>query len=128
MSWLADARSVGELLQLRGGLGEQVEGLRAEAAAVAPGRTAELISARAAQMIAGAGSLEQFGELSPAEQVVVEVTDRFLFDAHAIDDTLFAELGEHYTPAEQVGLLFHLALTDGFTRMARVFDSSEETS
>lgn len=128
MSWLADAHSVGELLQLRGGLGEQVEGLRAEAAAVAPGRTAELISARAAQMIAGTGSLEQFGELSPAEQVVVEVTDRFLFDAHAIDDTLFAELGEHYTPAEQVGLLFHLALTDGFTRMARVFDSSEETS
>ncbi len=128
MSWLADAHSVGELLQLRGELGEQVEGLRAEAAAVAPGRTAELISARAAQMIAGTGSLEQFGELSPAEQVVVEVTDRFLFDAHAIDDTLFAELGEHYTPAEQVGLLFHLALTDGFTRMVRVFDSSEETS
>ena len=79
-------------------------------------------------MIAGTGSLEPFGELSAAEQVVVEVTDRFLFDAHAIDDTLFAELGEHYTPAEQVGLLFHLALTDGFTRMARVFDSSEETS
>ncbi len=128
MSWLADAHSVGELLQLRGELGEQVEGLRAEAAAVAPGRTAELISARAAQMIAGTGSLEQFGELSPAEQVVVEVTDRFFFDAHAIDDTLFAELGSHYTPAEQVGLLFHLALTDGFTRMARVFDSSEETS
>ena len=46
-----------------------------------------------------------------------------------IDDIVeFAELGEHYTPAEQVGLLFHLALTDGFTRMARVFDSSEETS
>ncbi len=128
MSWLADAHSVGELLQLRGELGEQVAGLRAEAAAVAPGRTAELISARAAQMIAGAGSLEPFGELSPAEQVVVEVTDRFLFDAHAIDDTLFARLGEHYTPAEQVGLLFHLALTDGFTRMARVFDPSEEAS
>ncbi len=126
MTWLAGAGDVEALLRVRGGLGEQVEALRTGAAAAAPGRTAELIAARAAQMISGVGSLEPFGALSAAEQLVVEITDRFLFDAHAIDDSLFAGLGEHYTPAEQVGLLFHLALADGFTRMSRVFDATEE--
>jgi hypothetical protein len=126
VTWLAGARDVEQLLQVRGTLGELVEGLRAEAAAAAPGRTAELIDGRARQMIVGDASLEAFGQLTAAEQVVVEITDSFLFDAHAIDDALFARLGEHYTPAEQVGLLFHLALADGFTRMARVFDAPEE--
>lgn len=126
MTWLAGSGDVEALLRVRGDLGERVQALRGHAAAAAPGRTAELIVARAAQMVSGDGSLESFGALSTAEQVVVEVTDRFLFDAHAIDDSLFAGLGEHYTPAEQVGLLFHLALADGFTRMSRVFDAPEE--
>jgi hypothetical protein len=125
VTWLAGSGDVEALLHVRGDLGERVGALRAHAAAAAPGRTAELIAARAAQMISGDGSLEPFGVLSPAEQVVVEVTDRFLFDAHAIDDSLFAGLGVHFTPAEQVGLLFHLALADGFARMSRVFDVPE---
>jgi hypothetical protein len=126
MSWLGGRTSLGEVLRLRGPLGGQVDDLRAEAAGTAPGRTAQVITARVEQLVSGEGSLESFGRLTPAEQVVVDITDHFLLDSHGIDDALMASLGQHYTAAEQVGLLFHLALADGFAKFGRVFGVSEE--
>ena len=126
MSWLGGRTSLGELLRLRAPLGGQVDDLRADAAGSAPGRTAALITARVEQLVAGEGSLAPFGPLTPAEQVVVDITDQFLLDAHGIDDGLMASLGQHYTAAEQVGLLFHLALADGFAKFGRVFGVAED--
>ena len=126
MSWLGGRTSLGEVLRLRAPLGEQVEGLRTEAAGTAPGRTAQLITARVEQLLSGEGSLASFGALTPGEQVIVDITDQFLLDAHGVDDAMMAALATHYTPAEQVGLLFHLALADGFTKFGRVFGVSEE--
>lgn len=121
MSWFAGRRSAAEVLAARSPLGEQVAELCSDAAAAAPGRTALIITARVEQLICGRGSLTAFEPLSPAEAVVMEVTDRFLADAHAIDDDLMHELSQHYSPDEQVGLLFHLAMADGFTRLAHTF-------
>lgn len=126
MSWLGGRTTLGELLRLREPLGQQVDTLRAEATSTAPGRTAALITARVEQLVTGAGSLAAFGSLTAAEQVVVDITDQFLLDAHGIDDALMASLGRHYSPAEQVGMLFHLALADGFTKFGRVFGVAEE--
>lgn len=126
MSWLGGRTSLGELLRLRAPLGGQVDDLRADAAGSAPGRTAALITARVEQLVAGEGSLASFGPLTPAEQVVVDITDQFLLDAHGIDDGLMASLGQHYTADEQVGLLFHLALADGFAKFGRVFGVAED--
>jgi hypothetical protein len=126
MSWLGGRTSLGEVLGLRAPLGGQVEGLRTDAAATAPGRTAQLITARVEQLVSGEGSLASFGPLTPGEQTVVDIADQFLLDAHGIDDALMASLGQHYTAAEQVGLLFHLALADGFAKFGRVFGVSEE--
>jgi hypothetical protein len=126
VSWLGGRTSLGEVLRLRAPLGQQVDDLRSEAHGAAPGRTAALITARVEQLVSGEGSLASFGALTPGEQVVVDITDQFLLDSHGIDDALMASLGQHYTPAEQVGLLFHLALADGFTKFGRVFGVSEE--
>lgn len=126
MSWLAGRSSLSDVLRLRAPLGQQVDELRADAAATAPGRTAALISARVNQLVAGTGSIEPFGALTPAEQAVVDVTDQFLLDAHGIDDAMMGALAAHYTPSEQVGLLFHLALADGFTKFTKVFGLAED--
>lgn len=107
-------------------LGGQVEHLRAHARAGSPGRTADVVDARVGEMLGTGASLASLGALSPAEQVVVEITEHFLIDAHGIDDALMAKLAEHYTPSEQVALLFHLALADGFTRFATTFALTPE--
>ena len=120
MTWLS-ASTYRDLLRARSPLGGQADALRAEAAAGTPGRTASIINARVDQLMSGEGSLASFGALSPAEQAVVDVTDQFLLDAHSISDSMVASLGEHYSSTEQVSLLFHLAMADGFTKFARVF-------
>jgi alkylhydroperoxidase family enzyme len=105
-------------------LDQHLAALRRDAAAAAPGRTAALITARTRQMVHGGAMVDEsgsaFGELSEAERAVVAVAEQFVLDAHGIDDDLFAQLGRHYTAAEQVGLLFHLALADGFTKLDRL--------
>jgi hypothetical protein len=126
MTWLSIGSAAGDtadLLALRANLGPRAQSLCAEAAQAAPGRAAALVSARVDQMVWGHGSLAGFGALSPAEQVVVALTEQFLLDAHGIDDSLMREFGTHYDHAEQMAILFHLALADGFTKFARVFDT-----
>ncbi|MEX0846256.1 MAG: hypothetical protein WD023_00620, partial [Ilumatobacteraceae bacterium] len=127
MSWLGD-RPDRDVLSISGGLAEQIEAMRLEAVSVTPGRTGELISRRAQQMITGVGSSADLGPLTAAEQVVVAITEQFLLDAHGIDDAMVAALGEHYTAAEQVAIMFHLALADGFTKFERIFTASPTTA
>ena len=126
MSDPGSVTSVPALLRTLQPLGGQVEHLRDQARAGSPGRTAGVIDAGVGELLGTGSSLAALGALSPAEEVVVEITERFLFDAHGIDDALMSRLGEHYTPAEQVALLFHLALTDGFTRFATTFALAPE--
>lgn len=126
MSDRGSITSVPALLRTVQPLGDQVAHLRDQARVGSPGRTADVIDARVGELLGTGASLAALGALSPAEEIVVEVAEQFLFDAHGIDDLLMARLGEHYTPAEQVALLFHLALTDGFTRFAATFALAPE--
>lgn len=99
-------------------LTDQAERLRADTRLRVPGRLDELIEARVAQLLgapgAGAGLPD---DLTPAETVAIEVAEQFVVDVHGITDERFARLGEHFSPAEQVAIVFHLALTDGFTKL-----------
>lgn len=122
MSWLRGRTHASALFASRPGLAAKLDSLRHDASTGAPGRTAQLITARAEQIVNGAGSLSSFGTITAGEQAVIDVTEQFLVDAHGIDDGLIARLGDHYTPAEQVAIMFHLALADGFTKFNRVFD------
>ncbi len=121
-SWLGGAVSEGELLSRLPVLSGPLASLRADAAAACPGRTAPIIAARVQQLVTGEGSLDAFGELDEAEQVVVELAEQFLLDVHGISDALVARLGLHYTPAEQIALMFQLAFADGFTKFRQVFE------
>jgi hypothetical protein len=125
-TWWTTKVRTSELLANRPQLAEMVRDLRGKADAGAPGRTAALVSERVRQMVTGRGSMESFGRLDPAEQAVVDVTEQFLIDAHGVDDSLMARLGEHYTPAEQVAIMFHLALADGFTKFQHVFGADDD--
>lgn len=120
-SWLASAGDEAALLDRLPVLAPKLAALRGDAAAECPGRTADLIQTRATQLITGAGDLDAFGELDAGEQTVVALTEQFLIDAHGIDDDLVARLGEHYTPAEQIAIMFQLAFADGFTKFRRIF-------
>jgi hypothetical protein len=115
-----------EVLANRPSLATMVDDLRERADAGAPGRTAALVTERVRQLVTGRGSMDSFGTLEPAEQSVLEVTEQFLADAHGIDDSLMARLGEHYTPSEQVAIMFHLALADGFTKFQHVFGADDD--
>lgn len=132
MSWLDDRADdrpgdlPGDLLGAVGpDLAGQIEGMRREAALATPGRTGELISLRAQQMVTGVGSSNDLGPLTDAEQLVVALAEQFLLDAHGIDDSMVAALGQYFTPAEQVAIMFHLALADGFTKFDRIFSTGE---
>ena len=126
MSWVAGRRSMAELLAARPSLAALVGPLRRDARAGAPGRSAALITARVEQIVNGHGTLDGFGTLSDGEQVVLAVTEQFLLDAHAIDDSMIGALSRHYSPADLVAIMFHLALVDGFTKFNRVFDAQPE--
>ena len=119
-SWLGAHTSEADLLAVRTGLAEPLAQLRADTGRECPGRTATIIEARMAQMIAGEGGLEPFGELDPGEQVVVALAEQFMLDAHGVDGAQMARLGEHFSPAEQIAIMFQLAFTDGFTKLRRV--------
>lgn len=121
-SWLGGHDDEATLLAVRTGLADQLAQLRGDTAQECPGRTAALVEARIGQMITGDGSMAGFGPLDDAEETVVAVAEQFALDVHGIDDALMARLGEHYTPAEQVAIMFRMAFADGFTKLRRVLD------
>jgi len=121
-SWLGGHDDEATLLAVRTGLADQLAQLRGDTAQECPGRSAALIEARIGQMITGEGSMASFGPLDAAEETVVAVAEQFALDVHGIDDALMARLGEHYTPAEQVAIMFRMAFADGFTKLRRVLD------
>jgi alkylhydroperoxidase family enzyme len=118
VSWLGATEA--DVLARREPLAGRVRALRDEARSRAPGRTADLVTARVASLVQGTGSLEPFGELTEGERAVVALAEQFLVDAHGIDDAMVAALSPHYTPDEQLAILFHLTLADGFTKFAHV--------
>lgn len=105
---------------------DQAAAFRAEASAAVPGRVAALIDARVAQLLrldAAPASLPD--DLDPGEQVVVDLVEQFMVDVHGVTDERFARLGAHFTAAETVAIMFHLALVDGFAKLARVSGDDE---
>lgn len=97
---------------------EQASELRRDAADRAPGRLAELIDTRVAQLVGTADvGVTLPDDVSPAEQVVIDLVEQFLVDVHGITDAQFAGLTDHYTNAEQMAIMFHLALADGFAKL-----------
>lgn len=126
MSWLS-GRQDDDVMTARADLAGQIDDMRRDAARATPGRTGELISARAQQMISGVGTSSDLEPLTDAERVVIALTEQFLLDAHGIDDGMVAALAGHYTPAEQVAIMFHLALADGFTKFDRIFTTGEHS-
>lgn len=108
---------------------EQANALRRDAAESVPGRVAVLIETRVAQLVGNPSPPAGIpDDLSPAELLVLDVVEQFLIDVHGITDERFARLTDYYTPDEQVSIMFHLALVDGFAKVDRVDSSQEETS
>ncbi len=113
------------LIDLRPPLAARIDDLSRNAAAAAPGRTGELARVRVRQLL-GVGDETLPTDLDPAELAAMAVVEQFVIDVHGLDDATFAALCAYYTPAEQMGLLFHLALLDGFTRLQIVAGESIE--
>ncbi len=127
-SWLGGHDDEATLLAVRTGLADQLAQLRGNTAQECPGRTAALVEARIGQMITGDGSMATFGPLDAAEEAVVAVAEQFALDVHGVDDALVARLGEYYTSAEQVAIMFRMAFADGFTKLRRVLDVPASTT
>jgi hypothetical protein len=115
MTWVQP--NSGELVDLHPALGQRVHDICEHAAAATPGRTGELARIRVAQLLEGATSESLPTDLTPAEHAALAVIEQFIVDVHGLDDRTFASLSTFFTPAEQMGLLFHLALLDGFTKL-----------
>jgi alkylhydroperoxidase family enzyme len=122
--WLGGYADEASLVSVRAGLAEQLAQLRTGVADACPGRTAHLIEARIEQMITGRGTFEAFGPLDEGEQAVVAVAEQFLLDAHGVDDASMQRLGEHFSHAEIVAIMFRMAFADGFGKLRRVLDLS----
>ena len=93
---------------------------RADARSRVPGRLADLIDARVTRLLGVDPEACLPDDLTEAERVVVDVAEQFLVDVHGLTDAAFARLSDHYTAAEQVAIVFHLALADGFTKLDAV--------
>ena len=115
MTWVQPSTS--NLVDLRPDLAERIAGLSQHAGAAAPGRTGELARVRVHQLLVGSPPEHLPTDLTPAELAALAVIEQFIIDVHGLDDHTFAALSNFYTPAEQMGLLFHLALLDGFTKL-----------
>lgn len=111
---------------------DQASELRRDAAGRTPGRVADLVDRRVAQLLQLPSAAPLPDDLEPGEQVVIDIVEQFMIDVHGITDAQFARLGEHYTSAEQVAIMFHLAFADGFAKLGKVHPESatliEETS
>ncbi|MDH4041570.1 MAG: carboxymuconolactone decarboxylase family protein [Gammaproteobacteria bacterium] len=74
-------------------------------------------------------SLEQPREaagLTESERVALDLADRFATDHLSITDERFAALREHFSEAQTMELLLHLALYVGMGRLAATLDMTEE--
>jgi hypothetical protein len=126
MTWVQAGTT--SIVDLRPPLAERVIALQQHAAAAAPGRTAELARIRVEQLL-GVGSGETLPpDLTRAEHAALAVVEQFIVDVHGLDDVTFAELAQFYSPEEQMGLLFHLALLDGFTKLHLVAADNTTTA
>lgn len=114
MTWVQPSAS--RVIDLRRPLAARIDELSRNAAATAPGRTGELARIRVHQLLGFSEAILP-ADLDPAEVAAMAVVEQFVIDVHGLDDETFAALSHHYTPAEQMGLLFHLAPLDGFTRL-----------
>lgn len=65
-------------------------------------------------------------DLTEAERVAIDLADRFATDHLSIDDRRFAALRDHFTEAQVMELLMHLALYVGMGRLAAILDMTEE--
>ena len=65
-------------------------------------------------------------DLSDAERAAIEFADLFATDHLAITDQRFATLREHFSEAQTMELLLHLALYVGMGRLAATLDMTEE--
>ncbi|EED35460.1 conserved hypothetical protein [Luminiphilus syltensis NOR5-1B] len=65
-------------------------------------------------------------DLTDAERVALEFADRFATDHLSNTDKRFAELREHFTEAQTMELMLHLALYVGMGRLAATLDMTEE--
>ena len=101
-------------------LADEAARFRADARSRVPGRVAELIDCRVTRLLGVDPDAYLPDDLTEAERVVIDVAEQFLVDVHGLTDSGFARLSEHYTPAEQVAIVFHLALVDGFTKLDSV--------
>ena len=97
---------------------QQATEFRRDASERVPGRLASLIELRVRQLL----GLEVVGaafpdDLTDAERLVIDITEQFVIDVHGITDERFFALSAFFSPGEQVAILFHLALTDGFAKL-----------
>lgn len=104
---------------------ERADDLRERAADAVPAGVAAVVERRVRTIL----GLDIGAPSSPAEgsdestvdpdaaAVVVDVVEQFMIDVHGLTDERFARLGDHFTDAEQVAIMFHLALVDGFAKM-----------
>jgi alkylhydroperoxidase family enzyme len=111
------AATLDQLVGSQSTVGPAVLQLRALAASTTPGRTAAIVDARIAQMVGGTPmTIEPSGD---AELAVVALVEQFLLDAHGVDDAMVAGLRHHFSDADVVAIMFHLAISDGFAKLGR---------
>ena len=65
-------------------------------------------------------------DLSDAERAAIEFADLFATDHLAITDQRFSALREHFSEAQVMELMLHLALYVGMGRLAATLDMTEE--
>lgn len=95
--------------------------LRAETVDRVPGRLAQLIQLRVDQLLGVSGDGAGLpSDLDESERAVINVTEQFIVDVHGLSDEQLAALGAHYSHADVVAIMFHLALVDGFTKLRLV--------
>jgi hypothetical protein len=94
--------------------------LRADTVDRVPGRLATLIETRVRQLLGLAVQAGLPDDLTPAERVVIDVTEQFVVDVHGLTDEQFGALGEFYGNADQIAIMFHLALVEGFGKLEKL--------
>ena len=129
-SWIRGGEACGDVVSLQPHLNPFITHLKGQASALSPGRTAELISTRIAQLLdipSGETPLGEAvrnwyssGELTAAEKVVLDIAEQFVVDVHGVTDESFARLREHYGTPDILAMLFQMALCDGFTKFNKV--------
>ena len=69
---------------------------------------------------------QEAADLTAAERAALEFADLFATDHLAITDQRFAALREHFSEAQTMELMLHLALYVGMGRLAATLDMTEE--